>query len=289
MPNSKTIFVAGATGAQGGATVTALLDKGHKVIAMTRNPQSDAGKALSARGVDVRQGDYTDTSSIINAAKGADAAFAVTTSFEVGAEAEIEQGIALLNALHEAGVGHIVFSTVASADKKTGISHFDGKYVIEKHLATLSTPSTIMAPVFFMDNLTSPWGQPKLNEGIYAAGMPEDRLLQQIAVKNIGDFAAALIERGQSVYGKRYDLAGDEVSGKQSAELITTASGKTVNYSGFPAENLREDMADMADMFNWFNEVGYVADIKALRTEFPDVPWLNYSQWLALQDWKFMQ
>ncbi|NRA86677.1 MAG: NmrA/HSCARG family protein [Rhizobiales bacterium] len=286
MSNTKTIFVARATGAQGGATIDALLNKGHKVIAMTRNPQSDAGKALTARGVDVRKGDYTDTASIISAAKGADAAFAVSTSFEVGPEAEIEQGKALISALHNAGVGHIVFSTVGSADKKTGIAHFDGKYEIEKHLTSLSTPSTIMAPVFFMENLTSPWGQPKLNEGIYAAGMPGDRILQQIAVKNIGDFAAALIERGESVYGKRYDIAGDAVSGEEAVIQISKAAGKTVNYQGFPAESLREQMADM---FHWFNEVGYTADVAGLRKEFPDVPWLNYSQWLALQDWTFMK
>ncbi len=284
MSDQKTVFVAGATGAQGGATVNALLERGHKVVAMTRTPDSDAAKALSERGVDVRQGDYTDADAITKAAEGADSAFAVSTSFEVGPEAEVDQGKSLLNALHSAGVGHIVFSTVGSADKSTGIAHFDGKYEIEKHLATLGTPSTVMGPVFFMENLLSPWGQPKLGEGIYTAGMPGDRKLQQVAVKNIGDFAAALIERGESVYGKRYDIAGDELNGNKTAAHVSKASGREIVYHGFSPDVLREQSADMADMFTWFNDVGYSADIDTLRRGFQDVNWLNYADWLASQD-----
>ncbi|MGR3341913.1 MAG: NmrA family NAD(P)-binding protein, partial [Paracoccaceae bacterium] len=176
MSEPKTVMVAGATGAQGGATVNALLERGHKVIAITRNPDSDSAKALSAKGVDVRQGDYTDVDAIRRAAQGADSAFAVSTSFEVGATAEIDQGKALLNALDAAGVGHIVFSSVGSANKNTGIAHFDGKYEIEKHLASLGTPISVLGPVYFMDNLLAPWGLPALKEGTFAAGLPGDRI-----------------------------------------------------------------------------------------------------------------
>ena len=288
MSDAKTVMVVGATGAQGGATVNALLERGHNVIAMTRNPNSDAAKALSAKGVDVRQGEYTDASSITRAAKGADSAFAVSTSFEVGPVAEIDQGKTLVNALQAASVGHIVLSTVGSADQGTGIAHFDGKYEIEKHLASLSTPSSVLGPVYFMDNLLAPWGLPALKEGTFAAGLPGDRILQQVAVKNIGDFAAALVERGEAVFGKRYDIAGDALTNEEAVAQISKASGHAINYQGFPAEGLREQSADMADMFNWFNNVGYCVDIAALREEFPDVAWLNYSEWLALQDWSVL-
>ena len=288
MSNTKTVMVVGATGAQGGATVNALLERGQKVIAVTRNPNSDAAKALSERGVDVRRGEYTDAASITRAARDADSAFAVSTSFEVGPAAEVDQGKTLVNALHAAGVGHIVFSSVGGADKNTGIAHFDGKYEIEKHLASLDTPSTVMAPVYFMENLLAPWGLPALREGAYSAGMPGDRVLQQIAVKNIGDFAAALIERGEAVYGKRFDIAGDELTNDEVVAQVSKAAGRAISYQGFPAEGLREQSADMADMFNWFNDAGYSADIAALRKEFSDIAWLNYSEWLAMQDWSIL-
>ena len=193
-----------------------------------------------------------------------------------------------MNALNFAGVGHIVFSSVGSAEEKTGIAHFDGKYQIEKHLATLSMPSSILAPVYFMENLLAPWGIPGLKEGTLAAGMPGDRVLQQIAVKNIGDFAAALIERGEAVYGKRFDIAGDELTNEEVVAKVSKAADRTISYQGFPAEGLREQSADMADMFNWFNDVGYSADIAALRKEFSDVAWLSYSDWLAMQDWSIL-
>ncbi len=289
MSDQKTVFVAGATGAQGGATVNALLARGHKVVAMTRNPASDAAKSLGARGVDVRQGDYSDANAVSAAAKGADSAFAVSTSFEVGAEAEVGQGRSLLNALHAADVGHIVFSSVGGADQHTGIAHFDGKYEIERHLATLGTPSTVLGPVFFMENLLSPWGQPKLGEGIYSAGLPGDRKLQQIAVKNIGDFAAALIDRGEAVFGGRFDIAGDDLTGEEVVAAISKATGRKIAYQGFPAEGMREQSGDLADMFTWFNDVGYSSDIAALRRNYPDVAWLTYPAWLAKQDWSFLQ
>ncbi len=288
MSAAKTILVTGATGAQGGATVNALLERGHNVIAVTRNPNSDAAKALSAKGVDVRQGDYTDPAAITRAAQEADSAFAVSTSFEVGASAEIDQGKTLVNALHAAGIGHIVFSSVGGADKNTGIAHFDGKYEIEKHLASLSTPSTVLAPVYFMENLLAPWGLPALKQGTFSAGLPADRVLQQVAVKNIGDFAAALIARGEAVFGKRYDFAGDELTNEAAAAQISQAAGRTITYQGFPAEGLREQSADMADMFTWFNDVGYAADIAALHSNFPDVSWLTYADWLTLHDWSIL-
>ena len=85
---------------------------------MTRNPGSDAAKALAARGVDVRQGEYDDPAAIARAVEGADSAFAVSTSFEVGTAAEIDQGKALINALHAGDVGHIVFRLWAAPTRK---------------------------------------------------------------------------------------------------------------------------------------------------------------------------
>ena len=285
MSVKKTVFVAGATGAQGGATTNALLERGHSVIAITRNPNSDAAKALASRGVDVRTGDYADTDSIERAAAGADAAFAVTTSFEAGTDAEIEFGKTLVSALNDAGVGHIVFSSVGGADKNTGIAHFEGKYEIEKHLVSLGVPYTIAGPVFFMENMLAPWGLPALKEGTFAAGMPGDRPLQQIAVQNIGDFAAALIDRGEAVFGKRYDIAGDVLTNEALVVLLSKAADREITYQGFPPDSLREQSDDLADMFDWFDKVGYSADIPALRQEFSDVPWLNCVDWLAQQDW----
>lgn len=288
MSDTRTVFVTGATGQQGGAAVTALLERGHQVIAMTRNPNADRAKALAARGVNIVAGDFKDPDSLVAAARGADAAYAMSTPFEAGTADETKQGIALVNALKAAGVGHVVFGSVASADKATGIPHFDSKYQVEQHLASLGVPYSIVAPVYFMDNLVSPWGLPALKDGKFAAAMPADRPLQQVAVSDIGAFAAALIERREAVYGRRYDIAGDELTGDQAAAILSKATGREIRYEGFPPDVLRAQSEDFAVMFEWFDRVGYSADIAGLRRDFPEVPWLTYEDWATQQDWSVL-
>ncbi len=74
-----------------------------------------------------------------------------------------------------------------------------------------------------------------------------ERALQQVAARDIGAFAAALVERREAVFGKRYDIGGDELTGRE------------IRFEGFPAEQLRADSEDMALMFEWFDRVGYAA------------------------------
>jgi hypothetical protein len=66
-------------------------------------------------------------------------------------------GITITGAAKSAGVAHFIYSSVASANRATGIQHFDGKYAVEKHLQASGVPYTIVAPVFFMGNLLQPW------------------------------------------------------------------------------------------------------------------------------------
>lgn len=285
MSDQRTVLVTGATGNQGGAAVDALLERGHKVIALTRNPDSERARNLAERGATVAAGDFSDYDSLVRAAMGADTAYAMMTPFEVGTDAEIKQGIALVEAMKAAGVGHLVFGSVANADRSTGIPHFDSKYDVEKRLASLGVPYSIVAPVYFMDNVLAPWSLPALKEGKLMMAMPADRPLQQVAVSDIGAFAAALVERRSAVFGKRYDIAGDELTGTQAAAIVSKASGSEIRFEGFPPDVLRADSEDMALMFEWFDRVGYSADIEDLRREFPDVPWLSLEDWASNQNW----
>ena len=236
------------------------------------------------RGATVAAGDFTERDSLIRAATGADTAYIMTTPFETGTAAETEQGIAMVEAMKAAAIGHLVFGSVASADQGTGIPHFDSKYEIEKRLASVGVPYSIVAPVYFMENLLAPWNLPALREGKLAVAMPADRPLQQVAVSDIGAFAAALIERREAVFGKRYDIAGDELTGAQMAAAVSKASRREIRYEGFSPDVLRGQSEDLALMFEWFDRVGYSADMEALRREFPEVPWLTFEEWLSKQD-----
>ena len=119
--------------------------------------------------------------------------------------------------------------------------------------------------------------------------MPADRPLQQISVDNIGAFGAALIERRESVFGQRFDIAGDDLTGEQTVAVISKASGKAIGYAGFDPELMRADNSDFADMFVWFNKVGYSTDINKLKKDFPEVAWQSFEDWASQQDWSVLK
>ncbi|MBX5021886.1 NmrA/HSCARG family protein [Rhizobium lentis] len=288
MSNGRRVLVTGATGQQGGAVVRALAARGHRVRAISRRPDSEAAKRLAAAGVEVVAGDLDDAASVTKAATGVDTIFLMGNSYEAGTEAETRQGITAADAAKAAGVGHLIYSSVADADKKTGIPHFESKYLVEQHIAGLGTPYTISAPVAFMENTVAPWAVDGLRQGIYAAALPSGRLLQQICLADIGDFVAALAERRDQVFGKRFDIAGDELSGEEQAKILSDMLARPVNYRELPIAAMRQQSEDAALMFEWFDRTGYDADIVALRRDFPEVGWHRYRDWARGFDWSVL-
>ena len=281
----KKVLVTGATGQQGGAVVQALLARGHRVRGLTRNTTSVKATRLIDQGVELVIGDFNDPDSLDRAVAGIDAIYAMTTPFEAGMDAETAQGLAMIAAAKRAGTSHFVYSSVGSADRGTGIPHFDSKFEVEKALVVSELPYSISAPVYFMDNLLAPWTLPGLIEGKLSMGMPGDRTLQQVAVADIGSFAASLIERGEQVYGRRFDIAGDELTNNEMAAILTKVTAREIQYHGFPAEALKAQSEDMAIMYEWFDSTGYSADIDGLRREFPEVGWHDFKSWAQNLDW----
>ena len=131
MSDRMSVLVGGATGQQGGALARLLLEKGHRVIGLTRNPNSEAATGLKELGAEITAGSFDDRTSVERAMSGVDAVFTISTSFETGTESEIRNGIAVADAVSSAGVGHLVYSSVGSADRNTGIPHFESKYKVE--------------------------------------------------------------------------------------------------------------------------------------------------------------
>ncbi len=289
MTTKLKVLVSGATGNQGGAVAQALLTAGHEVRALSRNTESPRARSLAEQGAELIRGNLDDAKSIRRALDGTDSFYLMGSPQEGGVEGEAKQGIELANAAKAAGVGHLVYGSVANADLDTGIPHFDSKYQVEKHIKTLDIPYSISAPVFFMDNVVAPWSLDALKGGKVMLAMQGDRSLQQVSVKNIGEFVASLIGRREEVFGKRIDFAGDELTGNQCAAILTRITGQQINYEALPVSVIKDQDDDMGAMFEWFNSVGYNVDIPEVRKKFSDVDWQSYSQWVDSQDWQFLR
>jgi uncharacterized protein YbjT (DUF2867 family) len=279
------ILVTGATGNQGGAVARELLSGGHKVRAMTRKPEGEGAKALAGLGAEVVQGDLGDAASLERALDGAWGAFAVQSPFEGGVEQETEQGIRLADLAKETGLQHFVYSSVGSAHRATGIPHFDSKWKVEERIRELDLPSyTILRPVFFMDNFVSPWFKPAIDEGNVALAIKPETRLQMIAVKDIGRYGALAFEKHAELAGKAIDIAGDEKTGPEAAEIIGRAAGKSLGFFPVPIGEMRKMSEDFALMFEWFDRVGYDADIEANGKTYAVTP-TSLEEWAKGADW----
>jgi len=285
MSSKLTVLVTGATGKQGGHLVRELLARGHSVRAFTRKPESPAATALAARGVTIVTGDFEDQRSLERAARGVDTVFAMATPFESGEQAETREGINIVRAALAVGVSHLVYSSVAGADRATGILHFDSKFEVEKEIRRSGVPFTIVAPVFFMENFLADYMLAGLAQGSISMALPATRRVQQIAVDDIAQFTALVIERRESFLGERIDIASDELTIATVAAAISEASGRHIEYTALPIDTVRQWNKDLALMLEWFDRVGYDADIVGLRSLYPEVDWHRFSDWAREQDW----
>jgi len=279
----QTILVTGATGKQGGAVARRLLDNGHKIRAVTRKADSPAAKALAARGAEIVVGDLTDRDAMLRAAAGTDAVFSMSTPFEAGMGAETQQGITVADAAKAAGA-FLLYTSVANADGATGIPHFDSKYAVEQHIRAEHIDATIIAPVYFMENVN--FVQKQMREGVYPLPLTANRKLAQVAIADIAAVAVTVLENRARYTGKRFDLGGDEVTGLETVKILSDVAKRPFNFFQLPMEMVRGAMGeDAALMYEWFERVGYTVDRAALAREFPDVKLTDYETWARGFDW----
>ncbi|MFQ5656175.1 MAG: NmrA/HSCARG family protein [Candidatus Methylomirabilales bacterium] len=278
---SKIIAVTGATGQQGGAVARSLLRQGQKVRALTRNPNKAAGAAKA--GAEIVTCDLTDRATLERALEGAEGVFAVSTFIEAGMDGEVRQGITLADAAKKANVKHFVYTSVGSADRNTGVPHFDTKWKIEEHISQLGLSATILRPVWFMENFGTYF--PPSPEGVITVPLRPDKKLQMIAVQDIGEFGAAAFLRPAEFIGQAIDLAGDEITPPEVAAHLSRTMGRRIQFQQMPDGQVEAAMGtDFALMFRWLNEVGFSVDIPALRQRF-GIPLTSFTDVIARADW----
>jgi uncharacterized protein YbjT (DUF2867 family) len=282
--NDRIIAVTGATGQQGGAVARKLLADGWNVRALTRDLDKPAAQELAALGAELVPGDMENRAELDAAFQGVYGVFSVQNFWlpNVGFEGEIRQGKNVADAAKNAGVQHLVYSSVGSAHRGMGQKHFDSKWQIEQYIHSLNVPYTILRPVVFMDNHN--WSRAYILSGTFTGmGLRPEKEIQSIAVEDIGAFAALVFANRDNYLGQTLELAGDALTEAQIAEMFTKVVGRPVKLTP-PSGGGWGDPEEQAAAFNFFNGEAYDADIPALRKLHPGL--LTLEQWLRKNGWE---
>jgi uncharacterized protein YbjT (DUF2867 family) len=279
----KTILVTGATGTQGGAVARELIKRGYAVRGLTRSPDKPAALALNELGVEVVKGDFDHPDSLYAAMKDVYGVFAVTDFWEHGYEGEVTHGRKLIEASEAAGVGHFVFTSVAGANSSTGIPHFDSKGEIERLLAGSDLRWSVIRPVEFMDNWR--WSKDEFMAGRMVDARGPESHHQWIAASDIGFFAGESFDNPEDWNGRSLDIAGDEMSLGELADVLSSAIGVKVVLQQVSWEELEESAGEeITLMIRWFDEEGYSADVTSLRKQYPALKTVH--EYISGLNWK---
>jgi uncharacterized protein YbjT (DUF2867 family) len=275
MSEKKVIAVVGATGAQGGGLARAILaDEGGEfaVRALTRKPGSERARALAEAGAQVVAADIDDVASVKKAFAGAYGAFCVTNFWEhFSPERELTQAANMAKAAKEAGVKHVIWSTLEDTRKwvpitddrmptlmgKYTVPHFDAKGEADAHFATAGVPTTWLLTSFYWDNFVAFGMGPRRGpDGVLALNLPiGDRKFPAIAVEDIGKCALGIFKRGKELTGKTVGIAGEHLTGAQMAASLAKALGQPVRYNAVPFDVYRglgfPGAEDLGNMFQF--------------------------------------
>ncbi len=306
MNTKKTIVVVGATGAQGGGLVRAILnDPNHEfsVRAITRDVSSDKAKELAKLGAEVVAANVDDVESLKKAFHGAYGAYCVTFFWDhFSPEKEMADAKAMAEAAKHAGIQHVIWSTLDDTRKwilltdnrmptlmgKYKVPHFDAKGESNHFFTDLGLPVTMFNTVFYWDNfIYFGLGPKKGPDGKLAITMPMgDKKLPGIAAADIGKCALGIFKAGQKYIGKTVGIAGEHLTGKQMAESFSRVLGQAVVYNAIEPEVYRsfgfpgaEDMGNMFQFKRDFEkEYCKSRDIELSRSLNPSL--LSFNQWL---------
>ncbi|WP_237144269.1 NmrA/HSCARG family protein [Pontibacter pamirensis] len=307
MSQKKVIVVFGATGAQGGGVARAILQDTNSdfaVRAVTRNVDSDKAKELANMGAEVVAADIDDKQSIYEALQGAYGAYFVTFFWDhFSPEKEITEAKSMAEAAREAGLKHVIWSTLEDTRKwvpldddrmptlqeKYKVPHFDAKGEADHFFTDAGVPTTFFRASFYWDNFIFFGAGPKKGpDGKLYLTMPmDDKKMAGIAAEDIGKCAYGIFKRGEELVGKTIGVAGEHLTGQEMAAQLSEAIGQEVLYNNITPEAYRnlgfpgaDDLGNMFQFYRDFEEVcNSVRDVKFSKELNPGLK--NFSMWLS--------
>jgi uncharacterized protein YbjT (DUF2867 family) len=276
---SRDVLIIGATGSQGRAVARRLLEGGHKVRGLTRDPRSKTARALASSGVTLVQGDLDARLSVEAAMQGADGVYLVTDFFKNGIAGEIRQGKLVADLCRELAVGHLVHASVNGADRESGVPHFESKGDIERHIRSLGIPATFLRPAIFMEDLTDKKYFPPASWGMMPKLVGADTPVKWVSVEDIGVAAAAVFARREEFLGAAIPLVGDTRSMTEARDIFARVNGKRPFALPMPTFLFRRLISEeLVLMWTWLASHSMDGDAAATRALIPRP--LDMETWL---------
>ena len=273
------ILVAGVTGRQGSALAKQLLKLGYPVRGTTRNPNSDKASAMTALGVEVVQADFSDPQSLAQATREIYGLFFYTP----GGPQEITMGKNITDAAIAADVKHIIYSTYLSADPTNGYPEEQPKRTIENYIRDKGIGYTFLRPVSFMENFAG--RQSSISTSGISAPQSPDYVGQYISVQDIAMLATEAFEKPGEWMAKELNIASDEMTQQEAAELFSNVLGKPVAYNQVSWEETANRMPpQLIKVFQWYETSGFKADVTSLRQRYPNM--MTLEQYLRDTGWE---
>ena len=275
MPDRNVIAVVGATGAQGGGLVRAILNDpngGFAARVLTRDMNGAKAKDFARLGAEVVAADIDNPESLKKAFEGAYGAYCVTFFWaHFSPEKEMAEAKAMAEAAKAAGLQHVIWSTLEDTRQwvplsdnrmptlqgKYKVPHFDAKGESNHFFTDAGVPTTFLLTSFYWDNFIHfGMGPKKGPDGKLAITLPMgDKKLPGIAAEDIGKCAYGIFKKGNEFVGQTVAISGENLTGKQMAAVFTEVLGKEVRYNSVPPEVYRgfgfPGADDLGNMFQF--------------------------------------
>ncbi len=241
--------ITGATGQLGRLVIEKLLASvpAGQIIAAVRSPEKAAD--LAALGVQVRQADYSQASTLDSAFKGAEKILLISSS-EVGQRTAQHQ--AVIDAAKRANVKLLAYTSVLNADTSL-LGLAEEHRQTEAALQKSGVPFVLLRNGWYTENYAA--GIPAALEHGAVFGSAADGRISSAARADYADAAVAVLTSAEDQAGRVYELAGDDsYTLSDFAAEISKQTGKTVPYKDLP-------QADFQAALVQAGLPGFVADL----------------------------
>jgi uncharacterized protein YbjT (DUF2867 family) len=301
------ITIVGVLGKQGRSVAHTLLQSGrYRVRGLTRRIDSPAALKLAAQGAELVSVSLEpgNKKAFAEAFRGSDGVFLLTPGIIPPATHETELGKQLADAAVEAGVRHIIFSSLENVDKITGgkmfAPHFTDKANIEDYLRTLPVTSTFIYMAFFYTNLIEFY--PPAVKGdtlVFPIYLPQDFRAPFVdPLTATGPAVLEIFSHPGKYAGMSLPVIGDLISPREMVDTFMKVTGKKAVYSSaYTREGLLHHFPEFGSNELLVQEilgmVAYAVEYGYFRKD-RDLQWsrqinpatLSWEQFLRTTGWK---